>query len=394
MGVWEMTDKKEENSTTQTLLAARVFTRRLLLGGTAVATTAAAMGPWYVKSALSSSGELSILNWDDELPNPVIPDFEKKSGIKVKTTPFSQNEEQINKLQAAGGEGFDLCQPTRDRAPQFKDIGVLAPFDTNKLHLDNLVPAMLEGSTSIWTWDGKLYHVPHCWGSEAISWRTDLTSLQYKTLSYGTLWNDEYKGKIQGRPHSLLLGIGLWMDATGKVKSNRMLDAFENEEKFKKIYDVILKFAVDHKAWVKQFWDSADNTKSGLIENGVVIGQTWDGPALSLKKAGKPVSYMAPQEGAIAWIDGWAITKAAKNQEQAYEWINYLHSTEASAKVAEGSGYNPVVKGAEKLLSDVARKNFAEAYPEDALSRLWNRPPESSWYADLRTEYAEKFKAA
>jgi spermidine/putrescine transport system substrate-binding protein len=386
--------KRDVSSTTITLLAANALTRRLMLRGTGAAAAVAAIGPWYVKNALSSSGELSLLNWDDELPNPVIRDFEKKTGIRVKTTPFSQNEEQINKLQAAGGEGFDLCQPTRDWAPQFNEIRVLAPFDRNKLHLDNLVPAIVEGSTSVWTWDGKLFHVPHCWGSEAISWRTDLTNLQYKTLSYGTMWNDEYKGKVQGRPHSLLLGIGLWMDAAGKLKSNRMLDSFEDEDKFKKIYDVILKFAVGHKPWIKQFWDSADNTKSGLLENGVVIGQTWDGPVLSLKKAGKPVSYMAPQEGAIAWIDGWAITKAAKNQEQAYEWLNYLHTSETSAKVAEGSGYNPVVKGAEKLLSAVAGKNFAEAYPEDALTRLWNRPPEPSWFADLRTQYAEKFKAA
>jgi len=106
--------------------------------------------------------------------------------------------------------------------------------------------------------------------------------------------------------------------------------------------------------------DSADNTKSGFMENGVVIGQTWDGPALSLKKQGKPVSYMAPQEGAIAWLDGWAITKASKNVAQAYEWINYVHTTETSAKVADESGYNPVAKGSDKLLSDAARKNFQE----------------------------------
>ena len=57
----------------------------------------------------------------------------------------------------------------------------------------------------------------------------------------------------------------------------------------KKIYDQILPFAIEHKPWIKQFWDSADNTKSGLMENDVWIGQTWDGPALSLKKEGKPV---------------------------------------------------------------------------------------------------------
>ena len=390
-----MTSKRPPVSSAEaTLRAARSFTRRTLLKSTVAAGGIAALGPWIVQDAFSSSGSISLLHWDDELPDPVIPDFEKKTGIKVNKTPFSQNEEQINKLQATAGMGFDLCQPTRDRSPQFKDLGLLQPFDTNKMKLDNLLPAMLEGSTSVWTWDGKLFHVPHCWGSEAISWRTDLAKLDYKTLSYGTLWEDEYKGKVQGRPHSLLLSIGLWWDRTGKLPSNRMMDAFKDEATMKKIYDEILKFAVTKKPWIKQFWDSADNTKSGFMENGVVIGQTWDGPALSLKKQGKPVSYMAPQEGAIAWLDGWAMPTGAKNVAQAYEWINYLHSPEVSAKVADGSGYNPVAKGADALLSDVAKKNFTEAFPDDATSKLWHRPPEPSWFAELRTQYAEKFKAA
>lgn len=390
-----MTSKRPPvSSATATVRAVRSFTRRTLLKSTVAAGGIAAMGPWIVQDALSSSGSLNLLHWDDELPDPVIPDFEKKTGIKINKTPFSQNEEQINKLQATAGMGFDLCQPTRDRSPQFKDLGLLQPFDTNKMKLDGLLPAMLDGSTSVWTWDGKLYHVPHCWGSEAISWRTDLAKLDYKTLSYGTLWEDEYKGKVQGRPHSLLLSIGLWWDRTGKLPSNRMMDAFKDEASMKKIYDQILVFAISKKPWIKQFWDSADNTKSGFMENGVVIGQTWDGPALSLKKQGKPVSYMAPQEGAIAWLDGWAMPTGAKNIAQAYEWINYLHAPEVSAKVADGSGYNPVAKGADALLSDVAKKNFTEAFPDDATTKLWHRPPEPSWFAELRTQYAEKFKAA
>ena len=52
------------------------------------------------------------------------------------------------------------------------------------------------------------------------------------------------------------------------------------------------------------------------------------------------------------------------------------------------------MKGADQLLSPTAKKLFQEAYPEDALDKLWNRPPEPSWFAELRTQYAEKFKAA
>ena len=111
-------------------------------------------------------------------------------------------------------------------------------------------------------------------------------------------------------------------------------------------------------------------------------------------KDGKPVSYQAPKEGAIAWLDGLSLIKAAKNTDQVYALLEYLQTPEASAAVAEGSGYNPVVTGADALLSPAAKKNFQEAYPGDALKNLWNRPPEPSWFGELRTQYADKFKAA
>jgi spermidine/putrescine transport system substrate-binding protein len=387
--------KKTILTQAQETVAAAALSRRALLKSAAAVGAVGLMTPLYTRNALSSSGELNLLMWSDEFPDPVIPNFEKASGIKVNMTPFSQNEEQINKLQATGGEGFDLCQPTRDRAPQFKDLGVLAPFDMNKVkNAGNLIPSMLEGSQSLWTWEDGLYHLPHCWGTEAISWRTDLYKGDPAALSFGSLWADDVKGHVQGRPHSLLLGIGLWMDAEGKLPSNRMLDAFKDPDSMKKIYDQILPFAIEHKAWIKQFWDSADNTKSGLLENDVWIGQTWDGPALSLKKDGKPVNYQAPKEGAITWLDGLSMIKAAKNVDQIYAFLEYLQTPEASAAVAEGSGYNPVVTGADAKLSDVAKKNFQEAYPGDALKNLWHRPAEASWFGELRGQYADKFKSA
>jgi spermidine/putrescine transport system substrate-binding protein len=380
---------------TQKTLHAAMLSRRSLLKASAALGAVGLAGPLYVKNAFSSSGELSLMMWSDEFPGDVIPNFEKASGIKIKQTPFSQNEEQIKLLQESGGEGYDLCQPTRDRAPQFRDLDVLGPYDMNRLaNLGNLMPSMYEASTSVWTWDKGLYHLPHCWGSEAISWRTDLYQGNPAELSFGSLWDESVKGHVQGRPHSLLLGIGLWMDGNGTLPTNRMLDAFKDEDNFRKIYDQILPVAIEHKAWIKQFWDAADDTKSGLLENDVWIGQTWDGPALSLKKDGKPVSYQAPKEGAIAWVDGLSKLKAAKNLDQLYAFLNYMYTPEVSAFVADGSGYNPVVSGADALTTDAFKKNFQEAYPGDALGKLWHRPPEPSWFGELRNQYADKFKAA
>ena len=381
------------SSTRKTAEAARSFRRRtfLALGGAAVAVAAGGVG---IVSARPSR-ELNLLNRPDELPDPVIPNFEKATGIKVKSTPVSQNDELIARLQATAGENFDLCQTTRDRAPQFRQLGLLGAFDMSKLpNSTNLIPSLFEGSTSVWSWDGGLRHLPHCWGTEAIAWRSDRTTLEYESLSFGTLWEDQYRGAVQGRPDALLLGIGLWMDRTGRLPSNRMLDAYKDEESMTAIYDVILKFAVDRRAWIRQFSSSGDDAKTGFTGNACMLGKTWDGPALSLKKAGLPIGYMAPQEGAITWLDGWAIARAPRNLEEAYEFLNYLMTPEVSAQIAEGSSYNPVVAGVHAQLSQQARQSFAEAYPEDALLRLWHRPPEPSWFAALRQRYAGRYRAA
>ncbi|MBL8792044.1 MAG: extracellular solute-binding protein [Rhizobiales bacterium] len=380
---------------TKELLQAAQLSRRSVMKAAAAVGAVGLSAPLVTRNALSSSGELNLLMWSDEFPGDVIPNFEKATGIKVNQTPFSQNEEQINKLQATGGEGFDLCQPTVSRAPQFKDIDVTAPYDMNKLkNTGKILPSMLKASEDLWKWDDGLHHLPHCWGSEALSFRTDLYKGDLSKLSFGSLWQEDVKGHTQGRGHSFLLGIGLWWDAEGKMPSNRMLDSYKDEDSFKKLWDPILAFAIEHKSWVKQFWDSADNTKSGLMENDVWLGQTWDGPPLTLKKEGKPVSYQAPKEGAIVWIDGITMIKAAKNIDQVYEFLNYLHAPEVSAAVADGSNYNPVIEGADALTSEAFKKNFQDAYPGDALKNLWPWPAEPSWFAELRSQYEAKFKAA
>lgn len=386
--------KFQFTSAQETVRAAQI-SRRLLLKSAVAFGAAGLAAPLLSRNALSSSGELNLLMWSDEYPGEVIPNFEKKTGIKVNTTPFSQNEEQVNKLMATGGEGFDLCSPTLNRSPQYKEIGLLGPLDMNRLTgAGRILPAMLASARELWEWEGGLHYLPHVWGSEAISYRTDQWKGDPRELSFGSLWSDDVKGHIQGRGHSFLLGIGLWWDASGKMPTNRMLDGYKDEEAFKKIWNPILAFAIEHKAWVRQFWDTADNTKSGLMENEVWIGQTWDGPPLSLKKEGKPVNFQAPKEGAITWVDGIALTKAASNVDQAYEFLNYMHTPEVAAAVAEGSGYNPIIAGAEDLLSAVAKKNFQEAYPGDALKNLWPWPVEPNWYTEIRSQYVDQFKAA
>ncbi|UTV40732.1 hypothetical protein MYG64_33630 (plasmid) [Ensifer adhaerens] len=127
-------------------------TRRSVLA-TSSAAAAALLCPAYVRNAFSSSGELNILAWSDAFPDPIIPNFEKATGIRVNFLRFTQNEEQLYKLRAITAEQpYDLCQPALSRASQFKDLNILAPFEMSKLtNVSAIIPSILRGSETYWT---------------------------------------------------------------------------------------------------------------------------------------------------------------------------------------------------------------------------------------------------
>ena len=351
-------------------------------------------GPWIVRDALSSSGELHVMMWSDHLPQKFVDGFQKETGIKLRHHPYGSNEELLNKTVAIAGRGYDLVEPTALRALQWQGLELLQPFDLNRVKSARYDSKMLDRSLQNWTWNDGVFHLPFFWGTEALSWETAMWDRPYEELSYGNLWGPEVKGRVMARPHSMMLGIGLYLDRIGKLPTNRMLDAYKDEKTMRRIWSEITAFAIENKRRVKVFWNNADAQKAGFLNNGIVLGQTWDGPANALRAEGHSITFMAPQEGALAWMDGVSMLKTAKNVDQAYAFLEYASRPEVAGLLASESGYNPVIKGADAYLSKRAKNNFEAAYPKNALENLWWWQPEPLWYAAVRSEYRDQFIAA
>ncbi len=332
--------------------------------------------------------------WSDYLPDDFVNGFQNETGIKLRHIPYGSNEELLNKARAVKGHGFDLLSPTALRALQWRPLDLLQPFDMKRVPSDRINKHMLERSVEHWTWDDRLYHLPFFWGTEALAWLTNGWEQTYENLSYGDLWLPELKGKVMGRPHSMMLGMGLYLDRIGKLPSNRMLDAYKDEDSMRRIWSKITQFAIEKKPSVKLFWNDAEAQQRGFLTNGVILGQTWDGPAIALKNEGKAINYMAPQEGALAWLDGLSIPKGAENFDQIYAFLDYIYRPDVSGRLASETGYNSVAVGADKFLTHEAAKNYREAYPEGALENLWWWPPEPTWYATSRNEFRDRYVAA
>lgn len=385
--------------------------RRALKGAGAAATvtaTTAAVGPWIIPAnVLAAAGEVNVLMWSEYLSAGFFKAFEEETGIKINFTGIGSNEEIINKMKAAKGRGIDICSPTNMRSPQWVELDLLQTWDKTRIaNIGNVNPAMLAVGDSEWDFGGGSHWLPMVWGTEGVSWRTDMWAPPRagEIPSYGDVWQEDVRGKTMMRPHSGMLGAGLYLETTGQLQPGAMKSGYEGEAQMRKVWDVVGDFCIANKAQIKLFWNDADSQTNGFLNDGVVVGQTWDGPPNAMKKNGDPVQYRAPAEGALAWIDGLALSNQAEDLDAVYEFVNYCFQPEVGGRSIDGGrddswggkghGYNSAVLGADQFASSDYAAVFADIYPGNSLANLWPWPKEPQWYADIRTEYVNKFQAA
>ena len=376
----------------KTLKAAKV-TRRSVLKGAAATGAAAAIGPWYIPNAFAAP-VVNVLMWGEYLPDSVVADFKAKTGITVNHTKIGDNGEIISKMKAGGGAGYDLASPTNMRALQWENLGVLAPFDMNRINTSAVNPGMLAVGERDWNFGGNGSHwVPQLWGTESISWRTDKWTPD-GLPSFGDLWepNPGIDGAfMMGRTYSMMTGCGIWMHHQGKMD---FWSSYNDEDTMRKNWETITDFCISKKGNLVKFWSGADPQKQGFTSDGVVVGQTWDGPIAAMMKAGEPVAYQTTDEGALAWIDGITLSAKAENIDEAYELINYSFTPEVGGQTINEIGYNSAVNGASDFYSPETKALAKAIYPGDTSTKLNPWPPEPPWFADARAEYANKFETA
>jgi len=374
----------------------KTATRRAILMRAVAAGAVASVGPWFVRDARSSSGELNWFTWEDYAPKPLMDKFTKDTGIKINVTLFDSNETQLNKLRAARGEGFDMCTPTVTWVGAHVDAGNLQPVDWAQIKtMGNMAKTFHKLPDEMGAIkEGKYYCMPYKWGTEALGLNIDAVKTEYGKASFGDLWDPAYKGKMTCRPRSIMLGTGLWMEGKGDMPAGMMVKSYDDQPTMEKYYGQALEYAIKNKAQIAKFWTGTNDTIVAYRQEGCVIGQTWDGPINQMRNDGDKVKYLAPKEGALTWCDTLAIPKGAKNIEQAYAYMNWALQPEVGGLMANETGYNSIVVGAEKFTNPNYQRNFTEAYPGDAIEKLWFQREEKPWFIAKRQEFAAKLQAA
>lgn len=93
-----------------------------------------------------------------------------------------------------------------------------------------------------------------------------------------------------------------------------------------------------------------------------------------LRRAGADVGYVIPDEGALAWLDCWAVTRGAQHPELAFAWINYMLEPAIGALLTERQGLANTLVPPPGL--GTGHQHLVWLQPVEDIARresLWNR---------------------
>ena len=295
------------------------------------------------------------------------------------------SEEMISKLRATGGAGFDLAQPSQDRitGPQ-QEFKIYKPLDLSKIKSDQFIASMLAATKKNTTLAGKVYGLPHIWGTDGLVVNTKLA----KMTDYPDLCKAEYKGKTTVRlKRPTLLAFAF---AAGKDP----FALYNNPKAYQALMDDVGKTIIACKGNLKFFWDNKDQVLNGIRTDEIVGAMMWDTGGWTLNSEKADLQFIAPKSGALGWIDTFAIPAKGRNDAAAYAWINFNMRPDIAAKVAGAAGNFTASKGADKLMDDKLKAQFAASFPQAALDNVKWYPAVPAGLEEIEGRVLDRIKAA
>ncbi len=330
---------------------------------------------------------LRMLTWEGYVPADLVEKFEKETGIKVEVAYIGDNNELIAKLAATKGKGFDLIQPTYNWVTIAQNqYGVYAPLDMSRLKTNEFDPELFKTVTEGTKIKGKSYAVPFCWGTTALIVNTKKAPEAGKT--YKDLCNPKYAGRISYRSKYdtfYMFAYAMGLDPRKAVSS---------EKEYRAVMEKTLKKLIQCKKYVKTYWGTRQQLEDLMLKGEVWVATAWDATAWSLSLKNPDLKYMIPKEGAVGWIDTFAISAGADNVDAAYKWINFVMKPENAAIIGNKTGYSMASNGYLKYLSPERAKLIKETFTPEVVRNIKWYFPLPAYAVDIEADVQERLKAA
>lgn len=315
--------------------------------------------------AVQAQEVLRVLTWPGYADPDLVKTFEQKTGSKVEVTFIDSDDVMWQKLQKNKAGDFDVFAVNTAELQRYISAALVVPVDTSavpntaaqlpRFRELKRIPGVVHGD--------KVYAIPYTYSEMGLIY--DRLQVKPAPTSIRALWDPRYRGKVllyNGGSHNFSLAAQALGDATPYQLDNSQWPA---------AVDQLIALRRNAQGFYTQPEESVAMFKNGHAA--LMFANYGSQQVQLLKKAGMDVGYVVPQEGALAWLDCWAITRGARNPKLALAWINYFLEPHAGQALLTRQGLANTTSESPYLRSQDRMVWLEPVENVDRRSALWER---------------------
>ena len=298
------------------------------------ALCAAMVVPTVTVSVSADSKELVLYTWEGMFPQEILDGFEEETGIKIVYSNFDTDETMLEKLSMAKGGDYDVVIADDYIIQNAIEEGLVEKLDTSRLSgWDNINP-LYQGQ--FFDPDNE-YTVPYGAGIPLIVYDPDMVDIDIK--GYSDLWDPSLEDSV-----ALIGNYRVLNGITNLTLGQDFND--QDVDDIKKTGEKLLELAPN----VRLIQD--DNTQNALLNGEASVGFLYTSQVTAALQENPDLKVVYPEEGPGFGVIGMFIPSQAPDNDEAYQFVDYILQPENAAKCFDYIGYYCTNKAADSLLEN------------------------------------------
>jgi putative spermidine/putrescine transport system substrate-binding protein len=285
---------------------------------------------------------LRVLAWPGYADPEVATLFEQRFSVDVEVTIVSSDDDLWYKINTGNFDVFAVNTAELQRYIERNlaisiDIGNISNHKNQLPRFQN--PAEIPGLIR----NDKLYAIPYTYSEMGLIYNR--ATVKAIPTSMADMWDSDYRGRVlafNASNHNFSV-VGLLMGVQNPFHMNdsELVQA--------------AKQLVSLRRNVLTFYATAEEaaTLFSKYDIALIFGNYGSQQLKALREAGADIGYIIPREGALAWLDCWAITSEASNRKLAEHWIDFMLENGISQHLTDKHGLaNTVIPSPDSHYND------------------------------------------
>ncbi len=295
---------------------------------------------------------ITVYNWYDYIDENVIQMFEQETGIQVKYTNFTTNEDMYTRL-TSGGSSYDVIFPS-----DYIIERLIREDGLEKLDFANMPNA-----AGVIDWMRKPaydptgeYSVAYMWGTVGLLYNPEY--VDEEITSWRSIFDPKYKKDVI-MMDSIRDTLGVTLKMLGysmNTKDPAQLDEAKQALLKQKADGIVKGYLVDE-------------TKDKMIAGEAAMALMWSGDALYAMEENPDLVYVVPDEGSNVWVDGMCIPKGCQNKAAAEKFIDFLCRPDIARMNMDYIYYSTPIQAVVDGMADEERNNLTLNPNQDIIDR-------------------------